>query len=249
MTATPPVAAHPSAFLHGPLPQPARRRLARAMAAVVACGALPGLPGERGQAHAQTVHDHKHRFTGAQDWVKVLEDPKRDAWQKPHEVIQALALKPDSVVADIGAGTGYFAIRLSHMLPSGRVFAVDSEPDMVRFLGERAKKDGLKNLVPVAALPDDPKLPARVDLVLMVNVFHHVENRDRWLRRVRESLAPAGRIAIIDFTLESPEGPPKAARVTAKQVRTELEKAGYVLAKEHRFLPNQFFLEFMPARG
>jgi len=221
-------------------------------AALAAFGAIAG-PSLWGtaprQAAAQTVHDHKHGFSGAQAWAKVLEDPKRDAWQKPHEVMQALGLKPDSVVADIGAGTGYFATRLSHMLPAGRVFAVDSEPDMVKYLGERAKKDGLKNLVPVAAAPDDPRLPASVDLVLMVNVFHHVENRDRWFRRLRDSLRPGGRVAIIDFTLGSPEGPPKAARVPAKQVRMELETAGYELLREHRFLPNQFFLEFVPRKG
>ena len=239
-----------TAYHPTPSAQAPRRRALGIFAA--ALGVITGpmlLAAASRHATAQTVHDHKHGFSGAHKWLKVLEDPKRDAWQKPHEVIQALELKPDTVVADIGAGTGYFATRLSHMLPSGRVFAVDSEPDMVKHLAERAKKDGLKNLVPVTALPDDPKLPMRVDLVLMVNVFHHVENRDRWFRRLRESLTPAGRIAIIDFTLESPEGPPKAARVTAKQVRTELEKAGYVLTREHRFLPNQFFLEFTPARG
>jgi cyclopropane fatty-acyl-phospholipid synthase-like methyltransferase len=211
--------------------------LAAAGTTLAACAAL-----------AQTVHDHRHGFGGAHKWLKVLEDPKRDAWQKPHEVIQALSLKPDAVVADIGAGTGYFATRLAHMLPRGRVYGVDSEPDMVKHLAERAAKGGLKNLQAIAASPDDPKLPGRVDLVLMVNVFHHVDDRDRWFRRLQDALAAGGRVAIIDFTLESPEGPPKAARVGARQVQAEMEKAGYRLAREHGFLPNQFFLEFTPAR-
>jgi len=231
---------------HSPLQ--ARRRAVAVLTLTfgAAAGTMPGLGGV-GPAHAQTVHDHRHGFSGAHNWLKVLEDPKRDAWQKPHEVIQALALKPDSVVADIGAGTGYFATRLSHMLPQGRVYAVDSEPEMVKHLADRAAKGGLKNLQPILATPDDPKLPGRVDLVLMVNVFHHVDDRDRWLRRLQASLASGGRVAIIDFNLESPEGPPKAARMTAKQVRAEMEKAGYVFAREHRFLPNQFFLEFTSA--
>jgi predicted methyltransferase len=235
-------------------PLAVRRRQARrqalatlALTVGAAAGAMAGLGGLR-PALAQTVHDHRHGFSGAHKWAKVLEDPKRDAWQKPHEVIQALALKPDATVADIGAGTGYFATRLANMVPKGRVYAVDSEPDMVKHLAERAAKDGLTNLQPVLASADDPKLPGPVDLVLLVNVFHHIENRDRWFRRLQESLGRGGRVAIIDFNLESPEGPPKAARVPAKQVRAELEKAGYVLTREHGFLPNQFFLEFTPGK-
>ena len=79
-------------------------------------------------AYAQQPHTHEHTFGDAAKWSKVFDDPKRDAWQKPHEVIQALALRPDAVVADIGAGTGYFAVRLAHMVPQGRVYAVDTEP-------------------------------------------------------------------------------------------------------------------------
>jgi ubiquinone/menaquinone biosynthesis C-methylase UbiE len=231
------------------LPRPARRRALHLFpAAVCALAGTMAWAGAPRAVNAQTVHDHKHGFSGAHEWLKVLEDPTRDAWQKPHEVIQALALKPDAVVADIGAGTGYFAIRLSHKVPKGRVYAVDSEPDMVKHLADRAAKGGLKNLRPVLASADDPKLPGEVDLVLLVNVFHHIENRDRWFRRLQDSLRSGARVAIIDFNLESPEGPPKAARVPVKQVRAELEKAGYRLAREHGFLPNQFFLEFTPGK-
>jgi predicted methyltransferase len=221
----------------------ARRKVSGALLAVIA---LPFALS--GHALAQTPHTHQHSFSGAKEWAKILEDPKRDAWQKPHEVIQALALKPGAVVADIGAGTGYFTTRLSHMLPQGRVYAVDTEPDMVKYLAERVKRDGLGNVVPVAGLPDDPRLPGKADLILMVNVFHHVEKRDAYFRRLQDSLGPGGRIAIIDFNMESPEGPPKSARVSSKQVRAELEKAGFTLTREHRFLPNQFFLEFTAAR-
>ena len=129
-------------------------------------------------ASAQAPHTHDHGFSGAEHWAKVFDDPARDAWQKPHEVIQALQLAPNAAVADIGAGTGYFAVRLAHMTPKGRVYAVDIEPDMVKYLGERAQKSGLKNLTPVLGAPDDPKLPAKVDLVLMVDVYHHIGKRD-----------------------------------------------------------------------
>ena len=199
-----------------------------------------------GAAAAQTPHTHQHGFDGAEHWAKVFDDPARDAWQKPHEVIQALKLKPDAIVADIGAGTGYFAVRLAHMTPKGRVYAVDTEPDMVKYLGERAQKSGVKNLTPVLAAPFNPKLPEKVDLVLMVDVYHHIDQRDAYFRKLAGKLKPGGRIAIIDFTKESPVGPPVASRVAASEVKAEMKIAGYALATEHKFLPNQYFLVFKP---
>jgi predicted methyltransferase len=195
---------------------------------------------------AQSPPTHQHSFGNAEKWAHVFDDPARDAWQKPHEVIQALGLKPDAVVADVGAGTGYFSARLANMLPRGRVYAVDVEPEMVKYLGERAQRDGLKNMTAVAAAPDDPRLPARVDLVLLVDVYHHIDARERYFGRLRESLKPGGRVAIIDFRLNSPDGPPKEARISPERVKSELESAGYALAAEHDFLPNQYFLVFRP---
>src|SRR5512144_1670633 len=139
-------------------------------------------------AGAQTPHTHQHGCSGAEHWAKVFDDPARDAWQKPHDVVQALKLAPDAAVADIGAGTGYFAVRLAHMTPQGRVYAVDIEPDMVKYLGERAQKSGLANLTPVLGAPDDPKLPARVDLMLMVDVYHHIGQREAYFRKLAPSL-------------------------------------------------------------
>ncbi len=195
-------------------------------------------------AWCQSPHTHHHSFGDAHKWSRIFDDPKRDAWQKPHDVIQALALRPDDVVADIGAGTGYFSVRLAHNVPKGRVFAVDTEPGMVKHLGERAKRDGLTNITAVAGAPDDPKLPQKADLVLLVDVYHHIEQRERYFRRVAESLKPGGRLAIIDFRMDSPEGPPKAARIPPERVETELKNAGYELLQAHAFLPNQYFLVF-----
>jgi predicted methyltransferase len=198
-------------------------------------------------AAAQTPHSHQHSFSDAEKWAHVFDDPERDAWQKPHAVIQALALKPDARVADLGAGTGYFSARLANMLQKGLVYAVDIEPDMVRFLSERAKREGLRNMVAVAGIPDNPRLPEKVDLILLVDVYHHIEDRARYFRRLSASLRPGGRIAVIDFTLDSPEGPPRAARVAPEKVKAEMQAAGHVLAAEHRFLPYQYFLVFRPA--
>jgi len=196
---------------------------------------------------AQSHQTHQHSFGGAEQWAQEFDDPKRDAWQKPHEVIQALALKPDAVIADIGSGTGYFSVRLAHMVPKGRVYGVDIEPDMVRYLAERAKRDGLKNLIAVTGAPGDPLLPEKVDLILMVDTFHHIEDRDRYFRTLHDSLKPGGRIAIIDFRMDSPAGPPKSARSTPDGVKAELNRAGYRLVQEHAFLPNQYFLIFQSA--
>jgi SAM-dependent methyltransferase len=198
-------------------------------------------------AAAQTPRTHQHTFSDAEKWAQVFDDPQRDAWQKPHEVIQALALKPAARVADIGAGTGYFAARLANMLPRGRVYAVDIEPDMVRYLEARAKREGLGNMLALEGKPDDPHLPAKVDMILLVDVYHHIEDRARYFRRLRLSLRPGGRIAIVDFRLDSPEGPPRAARIAPETVTAEMKAAGYAVAAEHDFLPHQYFLVFRPA--
>lgn len=219
-----------------------KRRPSIAAFAVAACIVLLA-----GRAFAQSPHTHQHGFGDAAKWTRIFDDPKRDAWQKPHEVIQALALAPDALVADIGAGTGYFSVRLANMLPQGRVYAADTEPDMVRHLTERAAREGLKNLTAVRAGADDPKLPQKVDLALLVDVYHHIENRERYFRTLADSLKPRGRLAIIDFRSDSPEGPPKAARIAPERVKAELGRAGYSLLAEHRFLPNQYFLVFSRA--
>ena len=198
-------------------------------------------------AAAQAPHTHRHSFDDAERWARVFDDPERDAWQKPHEVIEALALAPDARVADLGAGTGYFAARLARMLPGGRIYAVDIAPDMVRYLEARAKREGLPNVVAVQGQPDDPKVPEKVDLILLVDVYHHVESRAEYFRRLASALRPGGRIAVVDFKLDAPVGPPRAARVAPDAVKAEMKAAGYTLAAEHDFLPHQYFLVFRPA--
>jgi len=198
------------------------------------------------QAAAQSPHTRDHSFGDADKWAKVFDDPKRDAWQKPHQVIQALALKPDAVIADIGSGTGYFAMRFAHMVPKGRVYGLDTEPDMVKYLAERAKREGLLNVTAITVAPGDPRLPEKADLVILVDVFHHIEGRERYFEKLRASLKPGGRVAIIDFRMNSPEGPPRAARIAPGQVDAEMKKAGYALDREHDFLPNQYFLVYRP---
>lgn len=199
-----------------------------------------------GSAAAQTPHTHRHSFSDAERWARVFDDPARDAWQKPEQVIAALRLAPEAHIADIGAGTGYFAVRLARALPQGRVYAVDIERDMVRHLRERAAREKLPNLVPVLAAADDPRLPERVDRVLIVDTYHHIDARVEYFRRLRAALKPGAEIAIVDFTLDSPIGPPKSARLPAQTVIEEMQRAGYTLAARHDFLPHQYFLVFRP---
>jgi cyclopropane fatty-acyl-phospholipid synthase-like methyltransferase len=211
---------------------------------MLSCVLLPVMP-----ATAQSPHTHQHSFGDAEKWAKIFDDPKRDAWQKPHEVIQALALKPDAVIADIGSGTGYFAVRFARMVPKGKVYGVDTEADMVKHLAERAKQEGLKNVVAVKGASDDPRLPEKADLIILVDVYHHIEGREAYFRRLQGSLRPGGRVAIIDFRLDAPDGPPKSARIPPDRVKTELRNAGYALIQEHAFLPNQYFLIFQPGKS
>ncbi|HET7159109.1 MAG TPA: class I SAM-dependent methyltransferase [Burkholderiales bacterium] len=197
-----------------------------------------------GSIAAQSPHTHQHHFKDAQKWSQVFDDPKRDAWQKPHEVIQALAPAPDAVVVDIGAGTGYFAARLAHMLSKGRVYAVDTEPAMVKHLTERAKREGLTNLIAIAGRSDEVKLPQKVDLALLVDVYHHIDKREAYFRNLADTLKPNARLAIIDFRMDSNIGPPVASRIAPERVKAELSRAGYEISAEHAFLSNQYFLVF-----
>jgi cyclopropane fatty-acyl-phospholipid synthase-like methyltransferase len=208
---------------------------------LVACGgtaAPPAAPpGEGAEGHFH------HRFDDAERWAAVFDDPARDQWQKPDEVVAALALAADAQVADLGAGTGYFAVRIARAVPDGMVYAVDLEPAMVRHLEERARQEGLANVHPVLATASDARLPAAVDLVLVVNTYHHIGDRVAYFGRLASSLRAGGRLVIIDFTAESPIGPPVEHRIDADQVIEELAAAGYRLTARHDGLPHQYFLE------
>lgn len=198
----------------------------------------PGCAGRGDGGH------HQHRFQDAERWAGVFDDPARDAWQKPDDVLRALALAPDALVADIGSGTGYFAVRLARAVPRGHVYGADLEPDMVKYLGERGRREGLVNLTSIQAAPEDPRLPQAVDLVLVVNTYHHIAERPAYFSRLRQSLRPGGRVAIIDFLPDAPAGPPRPSRIPAALVKDEMGQAGYGLVAEQTFLPYQYSLIF-----
>jgi SAM-dependent methyltransferase len=218
------------------------RLLAIAALLVSSCAPAPSAQRDReGHRHRGGV---PHRFDDAAEWAERFDDPARDAWQKPAEVIAALALPPDAVVADLGAGTGYFSVRLARVVPRGRVLAVDIEPAMVEWVEERARRDGLDNVDGVLARPDDARLPVDVDLVVVVDTYHHIEDRTAYFARLARRLRPGGRIAIVDFEPESERGPPAEHKLAPAVVIEELRAAGLTLVASHAFLPDQYFLVF-----
>ena len=164
-------------------------------------------------------------------------------------LLGALAIQPGWTVCDMGCGNGFYTLQIARLVgPAGKVLAVDIQPEMLHLLAERAAGEGATNVEPILGTVVDPKLPQDgVDLLLLVDVYHHIEDRERYFRALGASLRPGGRIAIIDFTLDSPQGPPRAARVAPEIVHAEMKAAGHALAAEHRFLPYQYFLVFQPA--
>jgi len=193
-----------------------------------------------------TMH---HGFGDVEQWVARFDDPARAEWQKPDEVVAALELKPGMSVADIGAGTGYFNSRLAEAVgPGGNVYPADIEPGMVDYMKKRAEKEGTPNVHPILAATDDPKLPeAGVDLVMIVDTYHHIDDRLKYFERLKHSLRPGGRVAIIDFhKRELPVGPPPEHKLDREFVVGEFESGGWKLAGEHDFLPYQYFLIFTP---
>jgi len=170
----------------------------------------------------------------------VLDSKDREEWQKPHEVVQALALRPDEVIADIGAGTGYFSRRFAHH--AGKVLAVDIEPKLLA----EVRKNAPPNLETIVAAPDDPKLPpASADTIFFCNVLHHIDRRPAYYAKLARALKPGGRIVIVEFYKKPlPVGPPVAMKLSEAEIEAELRAAGFRKTKEHGFLPYQYFFEF-----
>jgi ubiquinone/menaquinone biosynthesis C-methylase UbiE len=201
--------------------------------------------GTQAQGTTTPAADHlEHRFENADEWAKSFDDPARDEWQLPARVIQALNLEPGQIVADVGAGTGYFSVRLAKAPVMPKVYAVDIEPSMVEHVQHRAMHDGLKNIVAVQAGADRTNLPELVDLVLMVDTFHHIPNRVAYFTQLKTVMKPGARLAIIDFRKGAPSGPPEEFRFTPAQISAELAAAGFSVVTTHDFLPRQHFLVY-----
>jgi SAM-dependent methyltransferase len=192
--------------------------------------------------------DHQplvHRFEHADEWAPRFDDPKRDAWQQPDRVVAALELAPGMSVADIGAGTGYFEARLAKAVgPTGKVLAVDIEPDMVRYLRERATREGTPNVEAREGAPDDPKLgAASLDRILIVDTWHHIPDREAYAKKLAAALKPGGSVFVVDFTQETDKGPPKPHRIPPDQLIRELAAGGLDASVLPVGLPDQFVIK------
>lgn len=169
--------------------------------------------------------------------------PGRDRWQQPDRVVAALGLRPGDRIADLGAGPGYFSLRLARAVePQGRVYAVDSDPDMLALVEAEARQAGSSNVVPVAAAPDRVELPEQVDLIFIANAYHHLPDRPRYLTSLAGLVDGGGRLAVVE---PRPDG--LFARLFGHAtepslLRAELEAAGWELLEEVGFLPRHSFL-------
>ena len=208
------------------------------------------------EAFSSLREDERFKKAVRAIWLRgylwLLERPERDAYQKPDQVMAALAFRPGERVADIGAGSGYFARRISKAVgPAGVVWAIDIAPDVLEYLEARARREGLANVRIQRVQPDDPQLPAGgVDTILMVDTLHYVKDRGAYARKLRAGLAPGGRVVVIDFLPKSPEerswGPPPEQKLSREEVDVAMAEAGLVPAQVHEFLTEQFFVEYRP---
>jgi arsenite methyltransferase len=185
-----------------------------------------------------------HGSANADAWARVLDDPARDAWQRPEDVLKALELAPTMTVADVGAGTGYFAVRLARAVPAGEVIATDVEPNMLRYLDERARDEQLPNLRTVRATQAASGLAAHsVDRVLVVHVWHHLADRVGYARDLAEALRPGGKLVVVDFSPTAPCGPPVSHRLSPEAIIADLAAAGLTANVSPVALRDQYIIE------
>ncbi|HEY4056105.1 MAG TPA: class I SAM-dependent methyltransferase [Kofleriaceae bacterium] len=214
-------------------------RLAAFASAAAACA-----PAQH--AHEEHSHGHMHHgaFADPEASKRMLEDPDRDAWQRPDDVIQAMQLTPTMSVADVGAGTGYFTVRLAKAVPQGIVIATDVEPKMVDYVVQRAKREHLPNIRATQATASTSGLAASsVDAILIVNVWHHIDDRAACARDLATALKSGGRLFVVDFTREAQKGPPVEMRIAPEKLVAELEAVGLHASISPVQLPDQYMVE------
>lgn len=221
------------------------------MKAIISLLAMLALPlSAPAQDALKRDHQQMHQLhRDSRAYIGMLDDPKRDVYQKPHEVLTALAIEPGEVIADIGAGSGYFTFRLAHHVgDKGRVYAVDISPDMIRHLNRRIRELKATNVTAILADADDPLLAdASIDRFFFSDSWHHIENQSKYLSLIKKMLKPGGEIIMIDFhKKELPVGPPMQMKIARDDLIRQMKSNGFRHTKEHTFLPYQYFLEFVP---
>ena len=175
-----------------------------------------------------------------------LERLQRETAEQPQQAITALNLQPTDVVADIGAGTGYFTFRISPLVPQGQVLAVDIQPEMLELINFVTNQEQITNVKTILADLDRPPLPTNtIDLALLVDVYHEFEYPQEMMQGIHQGLKPGGRVVIVEYRKENPWIMIKGVhKMTEKQVRRELEAVGFVWKETQEFLPQQHFMVF-----
>jgi ubiquinone/menaquinone biosynthesis C-methylase UbiE len=177
----------------------------------------------------------------------LLEAPDRHEWQQPVRIMDTLNIADGSRVADIGAGGGWFTIRLARQVgPNGRVFAEDIQPLMIESIKRRTTREGLKNVEPILGTADNPKLPGHLQAVLMCDVYPQLKDPVSMLKLVTAALAPNGLVGIVDFKTDGAggPGPPLADRIDPDAIVRDARAAGLELRSRETFLKYQYFLVF-----
>ncbi len=195
---------------------------------------------------AQDVEEGKQSKLFPPERIEELDEPRE--WQKPEQIMEFLDIEEGYVVADIGTGTGYFALYFADLVgESGQVYAEDIQPEMVEYTKEKIDDEGLTNVKVVLGKPDDPGLPENsLDLAMMANVYHEVDDPRALLKNIARSLKEDGRLIIIDWRTDRDDdiGPPLPDRVPRDVVEIDAEEEGYYMVRHHPFLRNHYFLIF-----
>jgi SAM-dependent methyltransferase len=221
-------------------------RIAWGLALVLLSMATAAPVAERDQQSRPPAQQPHGRLFPPQD-LGLLEAPDRAIWQRPDQIMDALAIAEASHVADIGAGAGWFTIHLARRVgPNGRVYAEEVQTEALTAISRRVHAEGLTNVTTRLGLRNDPRLPAgALHAVLIVDAYHEIEDRVTFLRNTARSLRPDGRIGVVDFKLEGGgPGPPTEERVSPEVVERDAVAAGLRLLAQETFLEYQYFLIF-----
>jgi len=225
-------------------------RLKKIVAGLLMAVPLQGFPQQHDHA-AMNAHNHGQananmNQTTFEDLVVRFEGKERDNWQKPSEVLALLGDIKGKTVMDIGSGTGYFSFRL--LEAGARVICADVDDRFLGYIGERMKRDNVSaDRMELRKVPYDSSLlkPAEADVVLIVDTYHHIENRFDYFTEVRQGLKPGGKLVVVDFKkMEVPEGPPVAMKLSEDEVVAELVRAGYSnFSIDRDLLPYQYIIQ------
>lgn len=201
-----------------------------------------------GETENMSQHNHtgysEPNYKDAEEHAKRFDDPSRDEWQKPEQVLNFIELKPNDKFADLGAGTGYFSTRAAKRVKSGIVYAIDSQPEMLEYIQKRAAAAGLSNIKTHKTEHNHGELPETVDVILIVNTYHHILNRVSYFNNLKRWLNPDGKLVVVEGKPGTPMEPPLEIRVTKEMIGDELTKAGYAQSAETSFLPYQYLQVF-----